>query len=133
MNERIDAKSFTLQNKISTSIDALTPKTKGLAREILSLVSCTLAYEHRIGEGGGSKASELQHMKNRLTARERLELLLDPGSDWLELGLWAAHAMYAEWGGAPAAGVVTGIGVVSGRRVMVIANVAREYTLNDCG
>jgi acetyl-CoA carboxylase carboxyltransferase component len=80
------------------------------------------AEEAAIRLGGGPKATERQHEKGRLTARERIAKLLDPGADWFELGLWAAWKMYAEWGGAPSAGVVTGIGVVSGRRVMVVAN-----------
>ncbi|MFQ3593244.1 MAG: carboxyl transferase domain-containing protein, partial [Gemmataceae bacterium] len=73
-------------------------------------------------EGGGTKAALRQHEKGRLTARERIERLLDPGAAFHELGLWAAWNMYREWGGAPAAGVVTGIGTVSDRRVMIIAN-----------
>jgi 3-methylcrotonyl-CoA carboxylase beta subunit len=75
-----------------------------------------------IREGGGPKAIEAQHGKKRLTARERLALVLDPGEDFLELGLFAAFGMYEEWGGAAAAGVVTGLGKVAGRLVMVIAN-----------
>ena len=78
--------------------------------------------EDEIRQGGGPKAIEAQHGKKRLTARERLELLLDPGADFLELGLFAAYGMYEEWGGAAAAGVVTGLGWVAGRLVMVIAN-----------
>ena len=77
--------------------------------------------ESQIKLGGGKKAIDRQHEKNRLTARERIDKLCDPGG-FFELGLWAAHGMYAEWGGAPSAGVVTGVGTVSGRRVMVIAN-----------
>jgi acetyl-CoA carboxylase carboxyltransferase component len=73
-------------------------------------------------QGGGRRAIERQHKKNRLTARERIERLLDPGTSLFELGLWAAWNMYADWGGAPAAGVVTGVGTAGGRRVMVIAN-----------
>jgi len=80
------------------------------------------AEEARIRLGGGAKAIERQHEKNRLTARERIAKLLDPETHWFELGLWAAWNMYAEWGGAPSAGVVTGVGTVSGRQVMVIAN-----------
>jgi 3-methylcrotonyl-CoA carboxylase beta subunit len=80
------------------------------------------AEEATIRLGGGKKAIERQHEKGRLTARERIAKLVDSESDWFELGLWAAWKMYAEWGGAPSAGVVTGVGVVSGRRVMVIAN-----------
>ncbi len=92
-----------------------------------------------IRQGGGPKAIERQHEKGRLTARERIARLVDgparrdgaaPGFDpheseipgFTELGLWAAYGMYAEHGGAPGAGVVTGIGVIHGRRHMIIAN-----------
>ncbi|MCB9845158.1 MAG: acyl-CoA carboxylase subunit beta [Phycisphaeraceae bacterium] len=78
--------------------------------------------EAQIRLGGGSKAIERQHEKGRLTARERIEALIDPGSAFQELGIWAAWGMYADQGGAPGAGVVTGIGTVSARRCMVIAN-----------
>jgi acetyl-CoA carboxylase carboxyltransferase component len=77
------------------------------------------AEEATIRKGGGDKAVARQHEKGRLTARERIAKLTD---DLFELGLWAAHGMYAEWGGAPSAGVVTGVGHVGGRRVMVVAN-----------
>ena len=80
------------------------------------------AEEAKIRLGGGPKAIDRQHEKGRLTARERIARLIDPGTELLELGLWAAWNMYAGWGGAPSAGVVTGIGTVMGRRVMVIAN-----------
>ncbi|HSQ55596.1 MAG TPA: acyl-CoA carboxylase subunit beta [Gemmata sp.] len=80
------------------------------------------AEEARIRLGGGAKAIQRQHEKGRLTARERIAKLIDPKSELLELGLWAAWGMYAEWGGAPSAGVVTGIGIVSGREAMIIAN-----------
>ena len=73
-------------------------------------------------QGGGPEAVARQHAKNRLTARERVEKLTDPGSPFLELGLWNAYQMYEEWGGAPSAGVVTGVVVVGGREVMVVAN-----------
>ena len=78
--------------------------------------------EAAIRLGGGAKAIERQHEKGRLTARERIAKLIDPDSDWFELGLWAAWNMYKEWGFAPSAGVVTGIGTVSDRRVMIVAN-----------
>jgi acetyl-CoA carboxylase carboxyltransferase component len=73
-------------------------------------------------QGGGPQAIVRQHKKGRLTARERIAHLLDPHAEFFELGLWAAWGMYANWGGAPSAGVVTGMGPVAGRRVMVIAN-----------
>ena len=77
--------------------------------------------ETTIRLGGGAQAIERQHAKGRLTARERISKLCDPDS-FFELGLWAAWQMYAEWGGAPSAGVVTGVGRVEGRRVMIVAN-----------
>ncbi|HED53759.1 MAG TPA: acyl-CoA carboxylase subunit beta [Phycisphaerales bacterium] len=81
-----------------------------------------LALEATIRQGGGPKAIQRQHAKDRLTARERIDRLIDPGTFFQEFGLWAAFNMYQEFGGAPAAGVVTGIGVIHGRKHMVIAN-----------
>jgi 3-methylcrotonyl-CoA carboxylase beta subunit len=78
--------------------------------------------EDVIRQGGGTKAIARQHEKKRLTARERITQLIDPGSHFFELGLWAAWGMYKDWGGAPSAGVVTGLGRVADRRVMIIAN-----------
>ncbi len=78
--------------------------------------------EKEIRLGGGLKAIERQHEKNRLTARERIDLLVDDPAGFTELGLWAAYGMYAEHGGAPGAGVVTGVGTVEGRTCMIIAN-----------
>ncbi|HET9177172.1 MAG TPA: acyl-CoA carboxylase subunit beta [Terriglobia bacterium] len=81
-----------------------------------------LNQEEIIREGGGEAAVAYQHKKGRLTARERIALLIDAGSEFFELGIYAAFEMYEEWGGAPAAGVVTGLGRVHGRLVMVVAN-----------
>jgi acetyl-CoA carboxylase carboxyltransferase component len=89
---------------------------------IADLLNELRRQEHDIRQGGGTKAIARQHEKGRLTARERISRLADPGTSFFELGLWAAWGMYADWGGAPSAGVITGIGVVAGRRVMVIAN-----------
>jgi len=84
------------------------------------------AGEAKIREGGGAKAVEAQRAKGRLTARERLQLLLDRnpdgGSEWTELGLWAAYGMYGEFGGAPGAGAVAGLGRVGGKLCMIVAN-----------
>ncbi len=88
---------------------------RALSREVL-------AQAEELLEGGGRSAIERQHSKGRKTARERITALLDPGSPTLEIGLWTAYQMYEEWGGAPSAGVVTVIGSVAGRRVMVVAN-----------
>jgi acetyl-CoA carboxylase carboxyltransferase component len=80
------------------------------------------AIERELRLGGGLKAIERQHEKGRLTARERVEKLLDDPKQFTELGLWAAYQMYREAGGAPGAGVVTGVGRVQGRECMIIAN-----------
>ncbi len=93
-----------------------------MTQELTGRVEELRREEQVIRQGGGPKALARQHEKGRLTARERIDTLIDPGSTFFELGMWAAWNMYREWGGAPAAGVVTGIGTVSGRRVMVIAN-----------
>ncbi len=85
-------------------------------------VAAILNEQEIIRLGGGDKAIEAQHRKGRLTARERIVRLTDPGSEFFELGLFAAYEMYQEWGGAPAAGVITGLGRVCGRLVMIIAN-----------
>ncbi len=100
-----------------------TPKSAGAAETTLrDLTAEYLRAEATIRLGGGKAAIERQHEKGRLTARERVGALVDDPGRFQELGLWAAHGMYAEFGGAPAAGVVTGIGVVEGRRWMIIAN-----------
>ncbi len=81
-----------------------------------------LKTETKLRLGGGPAAIERQHGKGRLTARERIDRLVDPHTTFSELGLWSAFGMYNEYGGAPAAGVVTGVGTVAGRRAMIIAN-----------
>ncbi len=78
--------------------------------------------EAQLALGGGPKAIERQREKKRLFVRDRLKLLLDEGAPWQELGLWAGWEMYDEWGGAPGAGVVCGIGTIAGRKHVVIAN-----------
>lgn len=87
-----------------------------------ALVARMLRDEAAIRQGGGAEAEARQRAKGRLTARERIRRLIDPDPPFLELGIYAAHRMYGEWGGAPAAGVVAGIAKVCGRHFMVIAN-----------
>ena len=77
---------------------------------------------NKIYEGGGKKASEKQKEKNKLTARERIKLLLDENTDFIEIGAFAGYEMYEEYGGCPAGGTVSGIGYVSGRQCVVVAN-----------
>src|SRR5262245_5921125 len=87
-----------------------------------ALVAELRRQESVLREGGGPKALQRQHAKGRLSARERIARLVDSESGFFELGSWAAWGMYRDWGGAPAAGVVTGVGTIAGRRVMLIAN-----------
>jgi acetyl-CoA carboxylase carboxyltransferase component len=91
-------------------------------RRMVDLLSEIKNEEEQIRQGGGEKAIESQHKKGRLTARERIAKLIDPGSQSFELGIYAAHEMYQEWGGAPAAGTITGLARVCGRLVMIVAN-----------
>lgn len=107
---------------LPTRLDGNAPRFRHNHQALLALLASMREEQTAIRLGGGAEAVEAQHSKKRLTVRERVELLLDPGTPFLELGIYAAHGMYAEWGGAPAAGVVTGLGRVCGRLVMVIAN-----------
>src|SRR5215203_2767172 len=72
--------------------------------------------------GGGEKKIDEQHQKGKLTARERIEYLVDKNSDFIEVGLFAGEGMYKDIGGCPSGGVVTGIGHVEGRICMIVAN-----------
>jgi acetyl-CoA carboxylase carboxyltransferase component len=89
---------------------------------LAELTAALRKEEQHLLLGGGAKAIERQRARGRLFVRDRIRLLLDEGSPWLEIGLWAGWQMYLDWGDAPAAGVVCGVGVIAGRRHMVIAN-----------
>jgi acetyl-CoA carboxylase carboxyltransferase component len=86
------------------------------------LIDLIRADEDTLRQGGGPAAITRQHEKGRLTARERIEKLIDKGTGFFELGLFAGFRLYEEWGGAPAAGVITGLGTIHGRSFMIIAN-----------
>lgn len=109
-------------NSLGSKLDMDAPRVRSNREALVALMTALRAEEESIRLGGGANAAEAQHAKGRLTVRERLTLLLDDGTELLELGLWAAHGMYAEYGGAPGAGVVTGLGRVCGRLCMIIAN-----------
>jgi acetyl-CoA carboxylase carboxyltransferase component len=109
-------------NTLESKLDTQAPRAAVNRKALAALMSAIATEEDLIRQGGGEKAIEAQHAKGRLTARERIKLLLDEGTELFELGLWAAHGMYSEYGGAPAAGVVTGLGRVCGRLCMIIAN-----------
>jgi acetyl-CoA carboxylase carboxyltransferase component len=117
-----DLNSTSLHNQLSTAIKTDAPRYLRNLEAMRALLAEEHAEEAKIRDGGGAKAVEAQHKKARLTARERISLLLDPKTELFELGLHAAHGMYEEWGGAPAAGVVTGLGRVHGRLFMLIVN-----------
>jgi 3-methylcrotonyl-CoA carboxylase beta subunit len=76
----------------------------------------------KIYQGGGEKAAAKQKEKGKMLARERVAYLIDKDSHWLEVGAFAGEGMYAEHGGCPAGGVITGIGYVSGRQCVIVAN-----------
>ena len=107
---------------LKTSANPKSPQFEKNARQMADLLTMIKNEEETIREGGGAKAIEAQHKKNRLTARERIAALIDPGTHLFELAIYAAHEMYEEWGGAPAAGTITGLGRVAGRMFMIIAN-----------
>ena len=91
--------------------------------EVLRAHCAGIAQEESVlREGGGKAGHERQRKMGRLPVRERVRHLLDKGSPFFEIGLWAAYKMYEQWGKIPAAGVVTGIGSVEGVPCMIIAN-----------
>jgi len=108
-------------NVLTTKLDPTSARFEANMRFLADLMSQVRNEGEKICEGGGAKAIESQHNKGRLTARERIDLLIDPGT-FFELGSYAAYGMYEEWGGAPAAGVITGLARVQTRMVMIIAN-----------
>jgi 3-methylcrotonyl-CoA carboxylase beta subunit len=99
----------------SADAENKTPSLRRLSEEIE-------AQAGQLREGGGPGGRERQKRLGRLTVRQRLDLLLDVEEQFFELGIWAGYGMYDEWGGLPAAGVVTGIGTIAGRRVMLVAH-----------
>jgi 3-methylcrotonyl-CoA carboxylase beta subunit len=121
MPERTDSTALSINNILPTKIDSSSLRFESNMRALADLVAQIRNEEEKICEGGGAKAVESQHAKSRLTARERIKLLADPGS-FFELGLYAAYKMYEEWGGAPAAGVITGLARIHTRMVMLIVN-----------
>ncbi|MBS1729659.1 MAG: acyl-CoA carboxylase subunit beta [Bacteroidetes bacterium] len=86
------------------------------------LWSDTNQHLDKIKSGGGKKSIEKQHERKKLFARERVDYLIDKGSTFVEIGAFAGFDMYHEYGGCPAAGTVSGIGYVSGRQCIIVAN-----------
>src|SRR5256714_8226324 len=122
MPDRPHAGGSSALNQLESRADVTSARFEKNMRAMAELVTVVRNEEEKIREGGGAKAIEAQHNKGRLTARERLARLLDEGTEFFELGIYTAHAMYEEWGGAPAAGTVTGLGRIHGRLFMLIVN-----------
>ena len=121
MADRIESSAPETSSVLETRVDPTSARFEANMRFMADLVSQIHNEEEKISEGGGPKGIENQRSKGRLTARERIKLLVDPGT-FFELATYAAHGMYEEWGGAPAAGVITGLARIHTRLVMIIAN-----------
>ena len=121
MAERYESSTPSSSTVLETHVDATSPRFEANMRFLADMVSQVRNEEEKIREGGGPKAIENQHSKGRLTARERIGLLVDTGT-FFEIGSFAAYGMYEEWGGAPSAGVITGLARIHTRLVMIIAN-----------
>jgi 3-methylcrotonyl-CoA carboxylase beta subunit len=107
---------------VETKVKRNSPDFEKNTHRMVDLLTEIKNQETAIQLGGGANAVEAQHKKSRLTARERIAKLIDPHTSFFELGIYAAHGMYEEWGGAPAAGAITGLGRICGRLVTIIAN-----------
>ena len=105
---------------IKSRLDTGSPAFQANAGKLRELVQDLRAQVARVAEGGGPEAQGKHLARGKLLPRERVRALLDPGTPFLELSQLAAHGMYDD--GAPSAGVITGIGRVEGREVMIVAN-----------
>ena len=122
MTDQLQHSSARFESQVKTD----SPRYERNQKAMAELVAQVRNEEELIRQGGGEKAIAAQHKKGRLTARERIALLIDAGTEFFELGSYAAWGMYEEWGGAPSAGVVTGLARVQGRLCMLIVNDATD-------
>src|SRR5699024_7391120 len=99
-----------------------TDSTPSQGQDLESLIRNINKQEADIKKGGGAERKRKRQAKGSLTARGRIQPLTDDGSRFNEGGLWAGYDMYEEEGGCPAGGVVTGVGSVSGRECVIVAN-----------
>jgi acetyl-CoA carboxylase carboxyltransferase component len=102
-----------------TNIDLAKSKNEDAMKLLLGQLHHRLEAIHL---GGGEKKIAKQHQKGKMTARERIDALLDDGRPTLEVGAFAGDGMYEEYGGCPAGGVVVQLGYVSGRLCVIVAN-----------
>ena len=112
-----------IMDKIGTSVEDW-KKVNYEDNEIafLKLISRYQEEHKKIKLGGGTISIERQHNKKRLTARERIDHLIDPGSNFFEIGIYAAWKMYDDYGSPAASGTITGIGIIEGHDCMIVAN-----------
>ncbi|MBE0646141.1 MAG: acyl-CoA carboxylase subunit beta, partial [Bacteroidetes bacterium] len=108
-----------MQDQGTTRLDEAALVNEDAMKNILRVLH---AREDHVRLGGGKKAIEKHHSRGKMTARERIDALLDEDSPFLEIGLFTAWEMYTEYGGAPSAGTVFGLGHVHGRLCVIVAN-----------
>ena len=112
-----------LMDKIGTPVDSWDgQKFQTNCQDFLKYISLYKEEHKKIKLGGGIVAIEKQHNKKRLTARERIDHLLDPGTQFFEMGIYAAWGMYEEYGSPPASGTITGVGIIEGYDCVVVVN-----------
>ncbi|HEX9006476.1 MAG TPA: carboxyl transferase domain-containing protein [Bacteroidota bacterium] len=99
-----------------------TPQAQRNRARVQALLDTLRSRQAAVAEGGGAAAMERHRARGKLPVRERIARLIDPGSRFLELCQFAAYEMYEEYGGAPSAGTVFGIGAIEGRQVVIVAN-----------
>jgi 3-methylcrotonyl-CoA carboxylase beta subunit len=109
---------FQIGSKIDASVLQFASNSDFHRNELRKIAN----LEEQAKLGGGKKNIIKQHEKGKLTARERIALLIDPNSHFEEIGLFAAHDMYEDEGGAPSAGVIVGVGRISGKPCIIVAN-----------
>ncbi|REG82759.1 acetyl-CoA carboxylase carboxyltransferase component [Algoriphagus antarcticus] len=100
----------------------MTPTNQNANSSMDDLLQALQKKYEQVKLGGGAKRIQKEHAKGKLTARERIDYLRDINTEFLEVGAFVADGMYAEEGGCPSGGVVTGVGYVSGRMCMIVAN-----------
>jgi len=101
------------------AIDVAFNKNEDKLKQLISAMEQKL---EKVKLGGGKSRIDKQHEQGKMTARERIDFLIDKNSDFIEIGAFAGDGMYAEHGGCPSGGVVMGIGYVSGKQCIIVAN-----------
>jgi len=110
-------------DRIGTNLSNMKSEDKDLNKEsFLEVLSILNDEREKIKQGGGALAIEKQHKKKRLTARERIDTIIDTNSNFFEIGIYAGWKMYEEYGSVPSGGIITGFGIIENKECMIIAN-----------